>query len=438
MTKSVVAMLFAAIASGACCGRARAQGDVLFPGSTAQGDILRGEGVMYKGAAVLHLNAAKARSIDADTRMRFNEYVYNSYREHLRLRSARIARSAASRNASQAEIQRRLREAPTESDVAGGDALNVALVDLADPRIQASAWEASKVPLPNGASRTIPFQYASVGGTLAMRRLDVGDAWPVALRYKSLEELRRAYRQAVATLLEQCREHRLTPEAVEAVGAAARALGVKADATIPQSSGEYRQVASQFTASLERSARALTRTAYVEDLLGELDGFRGETVADLLDLMRRYNLHFGPAESPEERGMYQTLYPLLRQQRKLLGIKEDIAERRGTTSATLVDAESGRRAVEKNVLGAWTRIGISGEESRIWLFPDGRVGDRNGRRADNGSWTYDGKSLVITWLNTKEPGKFVRIRAVVSANGRSYSGTYKNGTKVWGRKLADD
>src|SRR4051795_30673 len=61
---------------------ARAQGDVLFPGSTVQGDILRGEGVAYNGAALLYLNAARALSIDADTRMRFNQYVYNSLQEY--------------------------------------------------------------------------------------------------------------------------------------------------------------------------------------------------------------------------------------------------------------------------------------------------------------------------------------------------------------------
>ncbi len=319
MNKSVMTAIGVATLCVAGGARALAQGDVLFPGSTAPGDALRGQGVMYKGAAVLHLNAAKARSIDAETQIRFNQYVYDSYREYLRQRSLRIARSTANRNAGAEEVRRRLRERPTESDVAGGDALNVVLVDLADPRLPAAAWEAAKVPLPAEAARKIPFQHASAGGTLALRRLDVGDDWPVALRYKALEEPRRAYQQAVATLLEQCRGHRLTPEAVEAVGATARALGARADAAIPQASQDYRREALRFTGALERSARALTRSAYVEDLLGELDGFRGSMIADLVDLMRRYNLHFGPADDPVERGMYQELYPLLVRQRAAFG-----------------------------------------------------------------------------------------------------------------------
>jgi len=412
-------------------GRAHAQGDVLYPGSTVQGDILRGQGVAYKGAAVFYLNAAKARSIDADTQIRFNEYVYQSYQEYLRQRALRIARTAAGRNASLAEIQRRLRERPTESDLASGDALNVVLADLADPRLPATAWEGAKVSLPKEAARTIPFQYASVGGTLALGRLDVGESWPVALRYKALEEPRRAYQRAVSTLLEQCRGHRLTPEAVEAVGAAAKDLGSRAEAVIPPTSPNYRQVARQFTGSLGRSARALTGTTYVEDLLVELDGFKGSTVADLVDLMRRYNLHFGPTEAPDERGLYQSLYPMLVNQRKALGI--DAGGRYGVRPPEPSAPEVGRPAVGPTLVGVWSRVTDKGNDPDVGLLPDSLLDDREGPHR----WTFDGRTLVMTWLSAKEPGKFVRITAQLSGDGRSYEGTYKNGTRVWGRKLSD-
>jgi len=76
MDKSMATAVGVAALCVACGGWARGQGDVLYPGSTVQGDVLRGEGVAYKGAAVFYLNAARARSIDADTAMRFNQYVY--------------------------------------------------------------------------------------------------------------------------------------------------------------------------------------------------------------------------------------------------------------------------------------------------------------------------------------------------------------------------
>ena len=297
--------------------------------------------------------------------------------------------------------------------MAGGDALNAVLVDLADPRIPATVREAAKVPLPEGAARTIPFQYATIGGTLALGRLDVGDAWPVALRYQALEGPRRAYQQAVARLLEQCRSHRLTPEAVEAVGAAAKDLGARADAAIPQSSPAYRQVARQFTGSLERSARALTQTTYVEDLLGELDGFRGATIGDLVDLMRRYNLHFGPTEAPEELGLYQALYPLLVGRRRALGLDGRVGagvgrggvtppvapDRPGTAGAVSIWSPRRRYLFERTGrLGRWSRQG-SGSPHRT-MSDDMRLASTSGSRSIAGLRS----SSMSSWRATAASG----------------------------------
>ena len=41
--------------------------DVVLPGSTIEGDMLRGQGQFLKGMAWYELNAAKARELDAKT-----------------------------------------------------------------------------------------------------------------------------------------------------------------------------------------------------------------------------------------------------------------------------------------------------------------------------------------------------------------------------------
>jgi hypothetical protein len=41
----------------------------------------------------------------------------------------------------------------------------------------------------------------------------------------------------------------------------------------------------------------------------------------------------------------------------------------------------------------------------------------------------------MTW---RLPDHVCTLTAVVSADGRSYVGTYQNGAKVWGVKLSDD
>jgi hypothetical protein len=56
--------------------------DVVYPGSTVQGDILRGQGQFLKGAAWYEINAAKARELDAETAIeleRWNREVYEAY-----------------------------------------------------------------------------------------------------------------------------------------------------------------------------------------------------------------------------------------------------------------------------------------------------------------------------------------------------------------------
>src|SRR3954467_6430321 len=89
-TPTMVARRLRAIAAGLILvgwvGAAHAQrGTYIGPGSTVQGDGLRGLGIFYDGAGRFELNSAQARSIDADTMMRWNQYVYESLKEHNRL-----------------------------------------------------------------------------------------------------------------------------------------------------------------------------------------------------------------------------------------------------------------------------------------------------------------------------------------------------------------
>jgi hypothetical protein len=131
--------------------------DVVYPGSTAQGDILRGQGQFLKGAAWYEINAARAWEIDARTAMeeeRWNREVFESYGRELaaaRKRSVRNERLADAKKR-MAERQERLRTKPTDDDVQNGDALNALLLDLSDPTIQESTWRYARVPLPDSLS----------------------------------------------------------------------------------------------------------------------------------------------------------------------------------------------------------------------------------------------------------------------------------------------
>jgi len=108
--------------------------DVVLPGSTAQGDILRGQGQFLKGAAWYEINAARAREIDARTAIeqeRWNREVYESYERELaaaaaRKRSVRNERLADAKKRV-AERQERLQKLP-ELVAVIGDVLGTAIV----------------------------------------------------------------------------------------------------------------------------------------------------------------------------------------------------------------------------------------------------------------------------------------------------------------------
>ena len=117
-------------------GQARAQwGDGFYPygyggygwggwGATPQGSIAQGLGYFAMGAGIYNVDTAVARSINVDTVIRWNQYVYLSQqeatREYFARRNAEIAKDKNAYNA----LLKRIQENPTAHDVENGDALN--------------------------------------------------------------------------------------------------------------------------------------------------------------------------------------------------------------------------------------------------------------------------------------------------------------------------
>src|SRR3954447_23032426 len=101
--------------------RAQRFGYGLGPGSTVQGDILRGEGVALYGAGYYNYSTAVATSINVDTTIRWNEYVAavakNEQRENAQHRAEIIARNKENYQ----KILQRIRDSPEERDLERGD-----------------------------------------------------------------------------------------------------------------------------------------------------------------------------------------------------------------------------------------------------------------------------------------------------------------------------
>jgi hypothetical protein len=70
-----------------------------------------------------------------------------------------------------AKVQKRLRDNPERADILSGDALNVALDEINDPRVYAKALQGAKATIGGQTIRNIPFQSASAAITMSIHQL---------------------------------------------------------------------------------------------------------------------------------------------------------------------------------------------------------------------------------------------------------------------------
>jgi hypothetical protein len=284
-------------------------------GATPVGDIARGMGAYAVGIGQYNLSTAQAISINTDTAMRWNSYLWASQNQLNRERYARMQAKRANNIQQLAEIEARLRDNPTNGDIERGDALNAILHQLSDPRIHPSALRLSRVPINNKWIQEIPFRYESEPITFSLHQLTAvqGNDWPTPLKGDDFKPEREAYQKAIDKALKQDLDGDLTPETIQAVLDATYRLRDKVEATIPKTSKDYVQ-AEKFLKSLTGMAQML-KSPNVEETLAAVGKFPGTTVADLLAFMQMYNLRFGAANTVRERKLYHDLYPLLDRER---------------------------------------------------------------------------------------------------------------------------
>ena len=315
----------------------RAQ-DVVYPGSTPQGDVLRGQGQFLKGRAMYELYSARGRQLDAQTAIaveNWNQEVYDAY---MRERSARLqhrknATKAQVEDAKRrmAETEERLRTHPTDADLVRGDALNALLLDLSDPSISSSSWRYAPVPLPEGISiRSLFFRFAPKlgdkssgtlsGNLIALGRLDPGKGWPLFMPGDALGVEQRAYEAAHRRLLDQCEKGTLRLDAVNGLDAALLGLKVKVAAAVP-TTRNYRAAAQRYVGDMQAATKIFDASTidFAQEMIRDTHDYHPQTVGELLGFMRKYRLLFASAEGrPEDGEVYRRLYGLLRQQKEAL------------------------------------------------------------------------------------------------------------------------
>jgi hypothetical protein len=279
-------------------------------GSTLQGSMARGLGYFNMGRGAYNYDTSIARSINADTAMRWNQYMYQSHLEQTRRYHARLQAELNRVNTARAGIYDRLRNHPETRDITDGDALNVLLDILLNPATVGSTLRLIKTPLKPEVIRDIPFEVASEGMTLCLNQMTLdNEQWPLALRVEAFRPEREKLKQVVSVALKEDEKGTIEPKTIEAVQSAIDQLRLQFEKLVPQSSPDY--VPAQQTIKAMAGLTKMLYSPTLEQIIAELEDYQGTTVGDLLSFMQAFNLRFAPANSFRQRQIYMKLYPML-------------------------------------------------------------------------------------------------------------------------------
>lgn len=278
-------------------------------GSTPAGSIAQGLGMFAVGAGVYNEKTAVANSINTDTVMRWNQYVYEAQKEATRqYYGRRDANLARNRDAYNANLER-INSNPSPRDIEQGDALNAILDQLSDPRIPPSTLRGIDAPLDAATIRQIPFQNAVAAITVSLEGLRDASKWPARLRDPRLEPERKDFDRLVAQARKELQEGQLGSDTLEQLRGVANRINEKLTET-PLSNQREDRDALNFARTLLALTRMLERPQ-IEEVLNELRNVEKTNLGNLLGFMRTFNLRFGPATTPEQRNAYAELYPTM-------------------------------------------------------------------------------------------------------------------------------
>ncbi len=201
-------------------------------GSTIGGSNAAGLGYFNMGRGAYNEQTAVARSINNDTYIRWNQYMYLSQQHANGLYHRRLIAEHQRVDKARAAIQDRLRNHPEERDITDGDALTVLVDDLLNPSAGVSL-STIKTPLKAELIQQIPFRVASEGVTICIDQMTMNEQWPLALRVDAFKPEREGLRKAVLAALEEDKKGELEPRTVENVQAAIDRLRIKFNELVP-------------------------------------------------------------------------------------------------------------------------------------------------------------------------------------------------------------
>ena len=295
--------------------RADAQFMNFGPGSTIQGDYLRGAGAAAFGQGYYVEASARAFAINTQTVASWNDYVerVTEYQTQKWFRHMRAV--YAKRQDLWKGIQEKLRTNPDEFAVLNGDALNNLMEQMRAPNVSQSSFRYAPITLDIDMVRSIPFKLAEANANFSFQGLSIKGkkTWEIALRGDEFALERAAYDNALKAAKAEQLETKLSVASIRALDKAVADLQRKLDEVVGAGNPEYLKAKNQL-AVLQRGVNNLYNTK-IERVFAELYTYAGTTVEELKEFMRKHNLRFAAADTPEERELYPKLYEIFKDQK---------------------------------------------------------------------------------------------------------------------------
>jgi hypothetical protein len=282
-------------------------------GSTVQGSIAAGRGVAAAGAGQYNMETAAARSMNAQTAMQWNDYMYAINQRNSANEVKRLNQRQQKVNETQDATYKRLHDNPEPRDIHTGDALNVVLTELVNPKIYTQVVQKSKQPIDSNLVMNINFQYAANMILLCLEDVH-SRIIPDALTDPRFESDRKAVRDLVAQGRKEAESsNQPAPETIRKLRNALTAAKDKADEIYANGTRQRTEV-DNFLKGLIGLTKLLERPQ-VEQFLKGLKQYPQTTMGQLIDFMHGFNLRFGVAKTPEQEQAYDQIYPMLVQLR---------------------------------------------------------------------------------------------------------------------------
>ncbi len=300
-------------------------------GSTPGSSMARGLGMLGMGRGMYNVGTAQARSINASTVMRMNQFMYGSQQNQLKKYEARKHKLSADNKKAYDDLHDRLRNHPSQRYITDGDALNTLLDVLLNPASADSSLQQVKTPLRAEVIRDIPFEVASEGLTVCLDRMTMDDQWPLAVRGDAFRPEREAVRTAISAVLEEDKNGNLDPDTIQSVQTAIDQLRLKFEKDVPHDNPDY--VTAHWSLNAMNGLTKMLYSPQMEKVLAELEDYQGTTLGDLLGFMQAFNLRFGSANSYRQKQIYLKLYPMLSEQ-----ANSSVASAAGDVSAVATGA----------------------------------------------------------------------------------------------------